>query len=276
MKKKLFIIVPLLAVLISFLLVYRYYNKEDVTTSLNASDRTWVQNNKDKIIDIEVLNNYPLYGENGNGVFFDFLNDFEKSVGLEFNRIPYLKESNPTKNEYVIRAVDGDKKLSSKDLLIFEDFYVAISKNYQRINNIRDMKNMTFGVFAKDKDRISYYLKSASNITLKTYDDIDSLTKALDNNECDMVIIPNIMYLDKTIDINLYDMFQKKLSSRIEKYKIEIIELEKKCESIEPLEVIIENAKKSIRRLLDINYNGVDDKIIEEFVERIIVHKDIN
>lgn len=32
--------------------------------------------------------------------------------------------------------------------------------------------------------------------------------------------------------------------------------------------------KKSIRRLLDINYNGVDDKIIEEFVERIIVHKD--
>ena len=81
-------------------------------------------------------------------------------------------------------------------------------------------------------------------------------------------------YLDKTIDINLYDMFQKKLSSRIEKYKIEIIELEKKCESIEPLEVRIENAKKSIRRLLDINYNGVDDKIINEFVERIIVHKD--
>ena len=50
--------------------------------------------------------------------------------------------------------------------------------------------------------------------------------------------------------------------------------IEKKCESIEPLEVRIVNAKKSIRRLLDINYNGVDKKIIEEFVERIIVHKD--
>ena len=72
----------------------------------------------------------------------------------------------------------------------------------------------------------------------------------------------------------MYDMFQKKLLSRIEKYKIEIIELEKKYGSIEPLDVRIENAKKSIRRLLDINYNGVDDKIIEEFVERIIVHKD--
>ena len=81
-------------------------------------------------------------------------------------------------------------------------------------------------------------------------------------------------YLDETIDINLYDMFQKKLSSRIEKYKLEILELEKKCSSLEPLDVRIENAKKSIRKLLDINYNGVDEKVIEEFVEKVIVHKD--
>lgn len=81
-------------------------------------------------------------------------------------------------------------------------------------------------------------------------------------------------YLDETIDINLYEIFQKKLSSRIEKYKIEILELEKQCSSLEPLDVRIENAKKSIRKLLDINYNGVDEKIIEEFVEKVIVHKD--
>ena len=31
---------------------------------------------------------------------------------------------------------------------------------------------------------------------------------------------------------------------------------------------------KDIRKLLDISYNGVDEKIIEEFVERVIVHKD--
>ena len=29
-----------------------------------------------------------------------------------------------------------------------------------------------------------------------------------------------------------------------------------------------------IKKLLDINYNGVDEKIIEEFVEKVIVHKD--
>lgn len=81
-------------------------------------------------------------------------------------------------------------------------------------------------------------------------------------------------YLDQTIDLTMYDIFQKKLSSRIEKYKIEISELEKKYESIEPLDVRVEKAKASIRKLLDINYNGVDEKIIEEFIEKIIVHKD--
>ena len=81
-------------------------------------------------------------------------------------------------------------------------------------------------------------------------------------------------YLDDTINITMYDIFQKKLSSRIEKYKIEISELEKEYKSIEPLEVRIEKVKNSIRKLLDISYNGVDEKIIEEFVDKIIVHKD--
>ena len=80
-------------------------------------------------------------------------------------------------------------------------------------------------------------------------------------------------YLDQTIDLTMYDIFQKKLSSRIEKYKIEINELEKKYESIQPLDVRVENAKMSIRKLLDINYNGIDEKIIEEFIDKIIVHE---
>ena len=81
-------------------------------------------------------------------------------------------------------------------------------------------------------------------------------------------------YLDETINITMYDIFQKKLSSRIEKYKIEISELEKEYKLIEPLEVRIEKVKNNIRKLLDISYNGVDEKIIEEFIYKIIVHKD--
>ena len=169
MKKRLFIIVPLLVALITFFLVYRYYNKEDSTTSLNVNDRTWVQNNKDKVVDIEVMNNYPLYGENGEGVFFSFINDFEKNVGISFNKIPYLKESNPTTDSYRIRALNGEEKLKSSDLLIFTDYYVAVSKSYQRINNVKDLKGLTLGIYSSDKDRISYYLIYYHYQVLKQY-----------------------------------------------------------------------------------------------------------
>ena len=102
---------------------------------------------------------------------------------------------------------------------------------------------------------------------------IDKLNQLIENESSKLDRLIDT-YLDETIDVTMYDMFQKKVSSRIEKYKIEKIELEKQCESIEPLEVRIENVKKKIRRLLDISYNGVDEKIIEEFVDKIIVHKD--
>ena len=91
---------------------------------------------------------------------------------------------------------------------------------------------------------------------------IDKLNKLIEDETTKLDRLMD-NYLDENIDINMCDMFQKKLSSRIEKYKIEILELEKKCSSIEPLDVRMENAKKIIRKLLYISYNGVDEKIIE-------------
>ena len=77
MKKKLIIIIPVLIAAIAFFFVYRYYNKEDKTTTLTVTEKKWVQDNKDETYDFEVVNDYPLYGLNGEGVIFDFISDFE-------------------------------------------------------------------------------------------------------------------------------------------------------------------------------------------------------
>lgn len=130
-----------------------------------------------------------------------------------------------------------------------------------RLEYVRRLRHM-------DADDVAEYFEFGGDDPHKTFryyennDRSPSKERLMDN------------YLDETIDVTMYDMFQKKLSSRIEKYKIEINELEKRCDSLEPLEVRIENVKKSIRRLLNINYYGVNEKVIEEFVEKIIVHKD--
>ena len=206
MKKKLIIIVPIIIALIAFVFVYRYYNKEDKTTTLTVAEKKWVQENTEKTFDFEIVNDYPLYGINGEGVIFDFLNDFEKNVGIEFNKIPYLKDSTPTTDSFRVQILDNKDKLKEKDLELFEDSYIAIGKTYERLNDIKDMKNLTFGVFKEDSKEVSYYLKSGTNLSYKTYESITELYKALDNDEVNMIIVPNIMYLDYTIEKDKYSI----------------------------------------------------------------------
>ena len=116
-----------------FVLVYRHYNKEDKTTTLTVAEKKWVEKNKDKTYDFEVINDYPLYGMNGDGVIFNFLDDFQKNVGIEFNRIPYLKTSTPKTESYRIEILDNDATLSKNNLFLFNDNYIIVGKNYERI-----------------------------------------------------------------------------------------------------------------------------------------------
>ena len=205
MKKKALIIFPLLVVIIVFVGVFIYYNREDAKTSLTVNEKKWVLENDTKMIDINVINDYPLYGLNGEGVFFNFLDDFKDNVGLEFNKIAYSKDAELEDNDsYSFRVLDNEEELSNNDLLIATDGYIAIGKEYMRINRVSDMSNITFGVFEDDAAEISYYLKSGVGLAFKSYDTIDELFQALDNNEVGMIIIPNIMYLDKTIENNTY------------------------------------------------------------------------
>lgn len=206
MKKKVIIIVSLLIAAIAFVFVYRYYNKEDKTTTLTVSEKRWVENNSEKAFDFEVVNDYPLYGTNGEGVIFDFLDDFEDKIGIEFNKIPYLKSMGPATDSFRIQILDNSNKLSNNDLFLFNDNYVAIGTQYQRINHIKDMKNIVFGVFKEDSEEISYYLKSGTNLSFKTYESITDLYKALDTAEVNMIVVPNIMFLDYTIEKDKYSI----------------------------------------------------------------------
>ena len=206
MKKKLVIIIPVVIAILAFILVYRYYNHQDKKTSLTVAEKKWIQENNRSSIDFEVINDYPIYGVSGDGVFYNFIKDMSKDIGLEFNIIPYLKNSKTSTNSLRFRILGNDEKQSEDDLLLFEDYYIAIGKTYQRINHIKDMKNITYGVFDTDAETISYYLKSGTNLSYKQYKTIDELYTALEQNQVNMIIVPNIMYLNKTIDNSKYSI----------------------------------------------------------------------
>ena len=70
-KKKLFLIVFGVAIIV-FIGLYAILNYSEPNV-LNSQDKKWIADNGGKVIDIDVINNIPVYANNGSGVIFDFL-----------------------------------------------------------------------------------------------------------------------------------------------------------------------------------------------------------
>lgn len=203
MKKKTIIILPLVICLVVFFLVYFFLNHEDKNTSLTILEKRWIENNSATKVNLDIINDLAVFGENGTGVLFDFASDFELETDLEFNKIPYSKLSTPTSNELQFRILNSDTKLTDKDLLLYEDGYVLIGKDNIRYSDIESIKNKTIGTLSTDNQYATYYLKTASGITYKTYDTITELVSSLtsDEKEVDMILVPQISYLKETINL---------------------------------------------------------------------------
>ena len=209
MKKKMYIIAPIAIAVLVFVGVLLLLNYQDDTTNLTVLEKKWIESNKDKKVDLEIINNIPVLANNGSGVIFDFIESFESDTKLEFNKMPYLKENNPATKSLRIRALNNNITLSDKDLLITEDGYLALSKDNARYDEISSFSNKKVGVFTDDIGEISYYLKTAPNVVYTTYNTIKELIDALNEDTVDIIIIPGLYYLDeiissKTLNINYY------------------------------------------------------------------------
>lgn len=201
-KKKLIVAIIGIAIFL-FIGLYFIINYREPNI-LNSKNKKWIQENSGKLIDVSVVNDIPLYSNDGKGIIFDYFDYITEQSTLEFNKIPYLKDSTPTNAEYKIEIIDGTTKLTNKQLLIYNDSYIALGKKEQKINTIYDLEGMTLGISNSDSSNVSYYLKSVKDIKYKNYETTEDLFKALENNEVNMLVIPNIMYLDNTINSGYY------------------------------------------------------------------------
>ena len=199
MKSRKKILFTLFGVAIAvFLVLYLIINYAE-PNNLDSADKKWIADNGGKVIDIDIINDIPIYANNGSGVIFDFLKYINQETNLEFNKIPYLKGGTSFNSRYRFEIIDGSTKLSSNQLLIFNDSYVAIEKSERKISELKDFNNRIIGLLKDDVNSITYYLEGINNSNFKNYDSITSLFNALDNKEVNTVIIPYMLNLDKTI-----------------------------------------------------------------------------
>jgi len=155
-NKKFIFFAPVLIALALFIGLYVFFNRED-SNSFTASERRWLQENSNIRKNIEVINDYPIYG-NG-GVFDKFISSLEEATGLEFNTVPYYRGATTKSNDFKFKVIKEESELTSNDLILNEDVYVVIGKNEKKINQISDFEDVAFGVLNDDVGDISYYLK---------------------------------------------------------------------------------------------------------------------
>lgn len=204
MKSKRKIIYLILGIaIIVFIGLYLVLNYTEPNI-LDSKDKKWISENGGRVIDIAVINDMPVYSNNGNGVIFDFLKYVTDQTNLEFNKIPYLRESHATNVSYRFEITDGSTPLNNNQLLIFNDFYVGVEKQDRKVNSIYDLSGLTLGVLKEDSGNISYYLQNVNNVKYSSYDTINDLFNALSNNAINMAIIPHMINLDKTIKGEYY------------------------------------------------------------------------
>ncbi len=203
LKKKWIITIPLLIVISLFLGLYYYYYSED-GNALTTTDKKWIGEQKNKIIDFYLPDDYPIYGQSG--VFRAFINSFSEDTGLEFNIVPYDKGEKITNKEYKFKILDNKEKLGKNDLLLQEDVYVVYGKTKELLDSLNQLDGKTVGVLTEDSDEMVYYLKSYPNIKLKIYEKIDQMLSDYENSKIDFIITCHNMYLDKTINNEKYNI----------------------------------------------------------------------
>lgn len=203
LKKKWIITIPLLIVILLFLGLYYYYYSED-GNALTTTDKKWIGEQKNKIIDFYLPDDYPIYGQSG--VFRAFINSFSEDTGLEFNIVPYDKGEKITNKEYKFKILDNKEKLGKNDLLLQEDVYVVYGKTKELVDSLNQLDGKTVGVLTEDSDEMVYYLKSYPNIKLKIYEKIDQMLSDYENSKIDFIITCHNMYLDKTINNEKYNI----------------------------------------------------------------------
>ncbi len=181
-KKRIFLIIGILILVIAgiFLVLYNVFRDKN---SLNILERTWINNNKSKVITFNVENNHNIFSSDGEGVFYDFMEDFSDEYDLEVNPNVVSNEEN------VSLGFNEGFDLSDNDLLIYTDNYVLISKTLSTVADINNVKNKKIGMLTKDSAEIAKYYALPNN-TLSNYETSSQLLEEFKNGNLDYVILP--------------------------------------------------------------------------------------
>lgn len=193
-KQKKYLIISLLILLLIVAAFFVLYNIFRDKNSLNVVERTWINNNKTNLISFNVQNDLNNFSKDGEGVFYDFIEDLQTEYDLEVNSNVVTTDGNAK------LGFNKGFNLTENDLLFFTDNYVLVSKDNYSIAKVEDIKDKTIGLLSTDSELISSY--SFSNNTITTFDSSNSLFEAFYEDKVNYIVIPLNQYKDVILQNN--------------------------------------------------------------------------
>ncbi len=182
-------LILLLFIIVIGILIYVNNNKN----GFSFSEKSWINQNVNNVIDVGVEGSLPIFSNNGEGVYYDYLKSMESFTGLTFN-INVNSESDYTfKNK---------NELSEGDLIFYTDHYVLISTNESVVEDLSKIKNQNIAVLKDDMNYVSNYL-SNYNLHLLEYSTMNTIISDM-NNSIIYAIVPMEKYLNDIVYNKFY------------------------------------------------------------------------
>lgn len=207
-----------LILIVSLVIFILNYTKD--SSSLSILEKNWISNHNNNVIDVSVYNDVPIYGQNGEGIIFSYLEEFTNSYGIEFNKVSYLIDNNKDLKNVAFKILDYSEELTDDDILLYEDYYVILTKNNQSINDYSDLSFARVAVLDSDINNVRYYLGNIKDMKIISTKDIKEMLDLYEQEEVDYLILPQVMYLDDILE-NDFDVVYH-MSDIYKKYVINV------------------------------------------------------
>ncbi len=196
-KKKrtlLIVFIIILAIVLSFFGILYYISS--TVNNYTYNEKTWINENLNKSIDVYVDPTLPVFSSSGKGVYYDYLNALKEDTNLNINIISEEKSSYKFVNK---------NKIDDDDVVFYRDHFVVLGYNTS-INKLEDLDNKKIGIIESDKESVSYYLTEHKNITINTYKTFSELSTAYTNKNINYMVVPMYKYLNEIISSKSYDI----------------------------------------------------------------------
>ena len=128
-KRYAVIIISAIVLIIGGVYLFRFLSDKN---KLTTQEKRWISDNRSNVTNVSVLDDLPVFGKNGSGVFYDFLKDFSDEYNLKINPVTYKSGEEPASGV----AFKKTNKYDKNNLTIYRDHYVVISK----VNHFIKMK----------------------------------------------------------------------------------------------------------------------------------------